>query len=207
MTGVPDPKDDHAVVMAKFAEECRFKTNKVLTELVSEFGTSVNSLSMRFGMHSGSVTAGVLRGSKSRFELFGDTINTASRMESTGRPNKIQISTQTAQLLEDSGLSHWFTPREDLVFAKGKGELQTFWLEISSNPKSESTQSPFPVKLLTDAQQSFVHGIYKESQSIDGESDIEISNIEGIDPDSDAFDENLSSRRSSSSSIFVGTLK
>lgn len=47
---------------------------------------------MRAGLHSGQVTAGVLRGERARFQLFGDTVNTASRMETTSRLSRIQIS-------------------------------------------------------------------------------------------------------------------
>ncbi len=71
VTGVPDARKDHAVVLAEFAEECRNKTNQVISNLIEELGPSVGKLSMRIGLHSGSVTAGVLRGLKSRFELFG----------------------------------------------------------------------------------------------------------------------------------------
>merc|ERR1712038_1761459 len=163
VTGIPDPREDHAVIMAKFAEECKYKTNKVLKELRNEFGSSVDSLCMRFGLHSGSVTAGVLRGLKSRFELFGDTINTASRMESTGKPNTIQISAQTAELLENSGCHHWFKPREDLVFAKGKGELQTYWLDMNCNQNKLLFESSLTHKRewkSTESQQSFAHEMY-----------------------------------------------
>jgi class 3 adenylate cyclase len=62
---------------------------------------------MRFGLHSGPVTAGVLRGDKSRFQLFGDTVNTAARIESTGQRNKIHLSKETADLLIAAGKSHW----------------------------------------------------------------------------------------------------
>ena len=72
-------------------------------------------LGMRFGLHSGPVTAGVLRGEKSRFQLFGDTMNTASRMESTGAKNRIHISQDTAKLLMDSGKAAWVKPRNTLT--------------------------------------------------------------------------------------------
>jgi hypothetical protein len=67
------------------------------------------------------------RGTKSRFQLFGDTVNTASRMQSTGQSNRIQLSEQTANLLIEAGKSAWIQPRRDLVNVKGKGIVQTYW--------------------------------------------------------------------------------
>ena len=99
-------------------------------------GPGTGDLSMRFGLHSGPVTAGVLRGEKSRFQLFGDTVNTAARIESTGEKSKIHLSQDTAKLLIDAGKGNWVRPRENLVTAKGKGRLQTYWVEFNPNSLS-----------------------------------------------------------------------
>ncbi len=128
VTGIPDPVRDHAVLLTQFAFEARDKCREVCARLESE-GLDTARLDMRFGIHSGDTTAGILRGTKSRFELFGDTINTASRMESTGLPGKIQVSEETAALIQRDSKSQWLTKRDTKIAAKGKGELQTYWAE------------------------------------------------------------------------------
>jgi Adenylate and Guanylate cyclase catalytic domain/3'5'-cyclic nucleotide phosphodiesterase len=105
----------------------------VTKELESSLGPC--DLRGRCGLHSGPVTAGILRGEKARFQLFGDSMNTASRMESNGIPGKIHISMTTATLLEKAGKAHWITPREEVVFMKGKGNQQTYF----AHPKSNGT--------------------------------------------------------------------
>jgi class 3 adenylate cyclase len=128
VTGLPDPQPDHAVRIAKFSRECMIKMTELTKKLEVSLGPGTGDLCMRLGLHSGPVTAGVLMGEKSRFQLFGDTVNTASRMESTGEKNRIQVSKSTADLLIEAGKSYWVKPREDLVHAKGKGQVQTFWV-------------------------------------------------------------------------------
>jgi len=101
--------------------------------------------------------------------LTVDTINTASRMESTGAPNMIQVSEETATILKNEGFESWLRPREDLVYAKGKGFLQTYWLEINKDNSSFDNQ-------LDDRKLSFVHKLYSGSLGMDDEIENDNSN-------------------------------
>ena len=116
-------------------------------------------MKIRIGIHSGAVTSGVLRGDKGRFQLFGDTINTASRMESTGQAGKIQVSPETAALLKaqptSKSKSFILEPREVKVFVKGKGHLQTYWLskkDSNADAKSAASVSLSGSDILTNIQ-------------------------------------------------------
>lgn len=125
MTGIPKPQENHAVIMCKFANDCLEKLPLVTRELSDGLGADTKNLAMRIGLHSGATTAGVLRGLKGRFQLFGDTVNTASRMESNGTKSRIHVSQSTADELIRCGKSSWLSAREDKVVAKGKCGLQT----------------------------------------------------------------------------------
>ena len=126
--GCPHAQKNHALIMTKFAGDCLLKMDGATRDLAETLGDDTRDLQLRVGLHSGPITAGVLRGEKSRFQVFGDTVNTGSRMESTGERNRIQVSAATADLLvKKHGKSSWVTPREDLIEAKGKGKMQTYW--------------------------------------------------------------------------------
>jgi class 3 adenylate cyclase len=129
VVGLPEPRKDHAVVMVKFATDCRSRFQELTSDLKVTLGPETGDLRLRLGLHSGPVTAGVLRGQKSRFQLFGDTVNTASRMESTGVPNRVQVSQTTADLLVRADKGHWLQLRDKKVEVKGKGLMQTYWAE------------------------------------------------------------------------------
>jgi len=141
VTGLPEPDEKHAISMCRFAYQCVVKMQDVCNDLEGELGPGTEDLAMRVGLHSGSVTAGVLRGQKSRFQLFGDTVNTASRMESKGEKGRIQVSESTAELLIAGGKQHWIQKRSDKILAKGKGELQTYWLDPRKNTASNAGTS------------------------------------------------------------------
>ncbi|KAG7354797.1 adenylate/guanylate cyclase [Nitzschia inconspicua] len=133
VAGLPDPRKDHAVVMARFARDCLSSLQQMTKDLEVTLGPDTADLSMRIGLHSGPVTAGVLRGDRARFQLFGDTMNTASRMETTGFPNTIHVSHEFVRCLEEAGKSRWVFQREDKVFVKGKGYLQTYFLDFHND--------------------------------------------------------------------------
>jgi class 3 adenylate cyclase len=136
--GIPESRPDHAVIMVKFANAML----EIIQEVLQELGERLqaNKLALRVGIHSGPVTAGVLRGEKARFQLFGDTVNTTARHESGGKPGKIHISKETAALIQEAGHDNWIKPRRDKVYMKGKGYNETYWV-IPNNNNNNATET------------------------------------------------------------------
>lgn len=114
--------------MARFARDCINEHIALSKQLERTLGPETGDLRIRVGLHSGPITAGVLRGERSRFQLFGDTVNTGARLESSGEGNKIHVSEFTASLIEAAGHGHWVRARDDCVHLKGKGAMKTYWL-------------------------------------------------------------------------------
>lgn len=205
VTGIPRPQSKHALIMAKFAQECMIRLHDELERLSeNQLGPSTRNLAMRCGLHSGPVTAGVLRGQKARFQLFGDTMNTAARMESTGQPHKIHVSQATADLLIDLGKGHWISKREDVIAVKGKGQMQTYWVATrtvasasssSSGKEEDLTHFRFDDETTTNESHSFSdeHSITNEEEDGDEDDNDEFA--------SDSFHIRSSPKRSSRNTL------
>jgi adenylate cyclase len=114
--GVPVARPDHAVAIAELALRIR--------DHVANTTTRGRQLQMRIGIASGPVTAGIIGTSKFAYDLWGDTVNTASRMESSGLSGEIQLAPSTYELLRDA---YRCRPRGP-VPVKGKDEMITFLL-------------------------------------------------------------------------------
>jgi class 3 adenylate cyclase len=137
VTGLPDPQPDHAIVMAIFARECIDQMQKLLPNLSNYFGPETLKLSLRVGMHSGSVTAGVLRGDKAQFQLFGETVAIASKMEQWGSPNGIHVSQATADLLSMGDKGPWLAAN-----TLRDGEA-TYWVALKDQEYSSLNEIVF----------------------------------------------------------------
>jgi class 3 adenylate cyclase len=125
--------------MARFARDCLYKMKNVTTQLEETLAPDTGNLGIRIRMHSGPVKARVLVGNRARIQLFGDTMNTTARIETTGTKNIIHLSEETAQLLREA--EHWIRPKEETVVAKGKGELTTYWLYKADGPGTSHSGS------------------------------------------------------------------
>jgi class 3 adenylate cyclase len=115
--GVPEPRADHAVAVV----QAGFAMLEAMEEINRQHGTQ---LQIRVGVNSGPVVAGVIGMHKFTYDLWGNTVNIASRMESTGTPGRIHVSPSTALLLGQ----RFALEARGSVSVKGIGELETFFV-------------------------------------------------------------------------------
>jgi len=118
VAGLPIPTKDHAEAIAEMALR--------MQNVIQRFKRSDGSdFSLRIGIHTGQVIAGVIGTKKFIYDLWGDTVNIASRMESCGIPGTIQVTAETYQILKNK----YYFEQRSAINVKGKGEMITYLLK------------------------------------------------------------------------------
>jgi class 3 adenylate cyclase len=126
--GIPEPREDHAEACARLALAMR----EAMETVKIETGAPVR---LRIGLHCGPAIAGVIGERKFAYDVWGSTVNIASRMESHGMPDRIHVSKVVAQRLDGKFM---LSPRGPLEI-KGAGLMETFFLDAEGEPGSNVT--------------------------------------------------------------------
>lgn len=119
--GVPFPRDDHAAALTRLALDMR-------THFASLPPVSGHRVNFRIGINSGPVVGGVIGTHKFQYDIWGDTVNTAARMESHGVPGRIHISAATYELIN----RNFACEHRGTIDVKGKGEMETWFVDHAS---------------------------------------------------------------------------
>jgi class 3 adenylate cyclase len=115
--GLPVSKENHAEAIAQMALD--------MQQAILQFQAKTHeSFQIRIGINTGSVIAGVIGINKFIYDLWGDAVNVASRMESSGVPGRIQVTAQTYERLRDQ----FEFEERGAIAVKGKGKMTTYWL-------------------------------------------------------------------------------
>ncbi len=115
--GLPKPRADHAAAIADMALDMQAAMTRFTTRRGQPIG-------LRIGINTGAVVAGVIGKKKFIYDLWGDTVNIASRMESQGTTGCIQLTSSTYNHLKDK----YILEKRGTLLVKGRGKMTTYWL-------------------------------------------------------------------------------
>ena len=135
-SGIPHPRDDHAEAIAELALQMGPEVKRVAA-------ASGLALEVRIGVDSGSVVAGVIGRAKFIYDLWGDTVNTASRMESHAEPGTIQVTERAYQCLRER---YELRPR-GTIEVKGKGPMTHYLLIGRRGDHETAARGEAPIEL------------------------------------------------------------
>ncbi|KAK4879693.1 hypothetical protein RN001_007839, partial [Aquatica leii] len=167
----------HLALLVEFALELK----KALQSINEQ---SFNHFVLKLGINHGPITAGVIGARKPHYDIWGNTVNVASRMESTGKAGCIQVTEETCQILQSFG--YQFEQR-GLVAVKGKGQLMTYYLLGKAGKITPPTAQVSPVLGISEMETVTEEEESHTSQKSDDKTVIECSTIEGYRSDDDVF--------------------
>lgn len=150
VTNLTDDQPDHVSLMARFALDA---LESAAGTLIDEEDPSKGHIVIRIGFHTGPVASHVVGAKNPRYSIIGDTVNIASRMESSGKPRKIQCSAESAKRLmkESHDINVVRRGRRNI---KGKGDMVTYWVQSVHDEVSDSSENP-PEEIAMEMGEAF----------------------------------------------------
>lgn len=172
-SGLPIPRTDHA---------------KACTNLAMALASAVESqfpgVSLRIGIASGTVLAGVIGVERPRYRLFGDTVNTASRMETSAESGRIQVTNAVATRLERFKGGHFQLEHRGKLPVKGKGEMDAYYVvpiqqEGAQSKQISQTSDSFPsfgtASTNAAGEQAWNNTFFNRARNLEGSTEAEHS--------------------------------
>ncbi|KAG7349232.1 adenylate/guanylate cyclase [Nitzschia inconspicua] len=134
-SGLPTSDENHAINVANFAIAVQHCCRKVVSPIDKQ------PIHLRIGIHSGEAASGIVGVTNPRYCVFGDTVNTTARHESTGEPGRVHCSRSTMMELKSKASGQFKISARGMVEMKGKGSVPTYWVDSTDENKWTCTRA------------------------------------------------------------------